>query len=68
MSPLTTNEGVEYLTRKEFARRINMTEEWVKDHCRTRESDPIPRVRFGKHVRFAWGSEEMKRWLERRKV
>jgi hypothetical protein len=35
---------------------------------RSRSIDPIPHVRFGKYVRFRWGSPELEDWAERRIV
>jgi len=33
----------------------------------SRASDPLPCIRFGKYVRFAWLSPELEQWLSRRR-
>jgi len=40
----------------------------VIPRVRSRSADPIPHVRFGKYVRFRWGSPELEDWAERRIV
>jgi hypothetical protein len=56
----------EYLDSAQFATRLNISESWVRDRVRTRATEPIPHVRFGKYVRFRWGSPELAIWAERR--
>jgi predicted DNA-binding transcriptional regulator AlpA len=56
----------EYLDSPQFAMRLNISESWVRDGVRTRATEPIPHVRFGKYVRFRWGSSELEIWAERR--
>jgi hypothetical protein len=56
----------EYLDCKELARRWNLPESWVREQVRSRTDDPIPHVRFGKYVRFRWGSPEIEEWAIRR--
>jgi len=58
----------EFLDCKELALRWNLPESWIRDQTRARSVDPIPRVQFGKYVRFRWGSPELKDWTERRIV
>jgi hypothetical protein len=68
-SPLTQQDsGIEYdlLDSAELAARLNISESWVRDQVRTRASDPIPHARFGRYVRFRWGSPELETWAERR--
>lgn len=48
--------------------KLNMPETWVREHVRERVADPIPHLKLGKYVRFAWGSPELAAWLERRMV
>lgn len=52
----------------ELARRWSLPESWVRGHVRDGVADPIPHVRFGRYVRFRWGSPELNSWLERRTV
>ena len=56
----------EFIDSKELASRLNLPESWVRDQVRRRATDPIPHLRFGKYVRFAWGSPELIEWLQRR--
>lgn len=51
----------------ELARRLTVPETWVREHVRSRVSDPIPHVRLGRYVRFEWGSPELEAWLARRR-
>jgi len=56
----------EYLDCKELAGRWNLPESWIREQVRSRTDDPIPHVRFGKYVRFRWGSPELGEWAVRR--
>lgn len=58
----------EFITSKELAARWNLPESWVREQVRTRSTDPIPHIRFGKYVRFRWGSPELEEWAKRRIV
>jgi hypothetical protein len=58
----------EFINSKELATRWNLPESWVREQVRTRSTDPIPHIRFGKYVRFRWGSLELEDWAERRIV
>ncbi len=58
----------EILDSKQLAARLNLPESWIRDQVRKRAEDCIPHLRFGKYVRFAWGSPELAGWLERRKI
>jgi hypothetical protein len=58
----------EYLDCHELASRLTVPETWVREHVRHGCLDPIPHVRFGKYIRFRWGSPELTVWLERRIV
>ena len=55
-----------YLDSGQFAARLNVAQSWVRDQVRSRAEEPIPHVRFGKYVRFRWGSPELEIWAERR--
>jgi hypothetical protein len=58
----------EYIDCKQLASKWNLPESWVRDQVRRRSADPLPHVRFGKYVRFRWGSPELEAWAERRIV
>ena len=51
-----------------LANRWYLPVSWVRDQVRRRSADPLPHVRFGKYVRFKWGSPELEAWAERRIV
>lgn len=57
-----------YITSKELAEYWHLPETWIREQVRNRSSDPLPHVRFGKYVRFRWGSPEIESWAERRIV
>ena len=59
---------VEIIDSRELARRWNLPESWIRDNVRRRSTDVIPHMRFGRYVRFEFGSEELQKWLRRRKV
>ena len=72
-SELAGNSGVlaaqyEFIDCKQLAVRWSVPETWVRERVRTRSDDPLPHVRFGKYVRFRWGSPELADWAERRIV
>jgi hypothetical protein len=58
----------EFIDSKELASRWNLPQSWVREQVRVRSADPLPHVRFGKYVRFRWGSPELEDWAERRIV
>jgi predicted DNA-binding transcriptional regulator AlpA len=68
VEPGAATADYEYLDSAQFAERLNISESWVRDGVRTRADEPIPHVRFGKYVRFRWGSPELEIWAERRMV
>jgi hypothetical protein len=61
--PLTAFEMIDCT---ELGKRWSLPASWVKEQTRSRAADPLPCVRFGKYVRFAWGSPELAEWLTRR--
>jgi hypothetical protein len=56
----------EFIDSKELASRWALPESWIREQVRSRAADPLPHVRFGKYVRFRWGSPELDGWAERR--
>jgi hypothetical protein len=58
---------IEILTAAELAARLKVRESWIVEQTKpSRASDPIPKIRFGKHNRYAWGSKAFMAWLARR--
>jgi hypothetical protein len=60
---LSLKPTFELIDADELARRLNLPVSWIRSHCRARTLDEIPTVRFGRYVRFRWGSAELERWL-----
>jgi hypothetical protein len=58
----------EFIDSKELASRWSLPESWIREQVRSRSADKLPHVRFGKYVRFRWGSPELEGWTERRIV
>ena len=58
----------EFIDCVELALRWSLPESWIRDQVRHRAADPLPHTRFGKYVRFRWGSPELEAWAERRIV
>ena len=50
----------------ELAKRWSVPESWIREQTRSRATDPLPCVRFGKYVRFRWQSPELEAWFIRR--
>lgn len=65
---INSPQRYEFIDSKELAARWNLPESWVREQVRTRSTDPTPHIRFGKYVRFRWGSPELEDWAERRIV
>jgi hypothetical protein len=57
---------VEIIDAGELASRLKLPKSWVLEGTRSRAVDPIPHLRFGRYVRFKWGSTELNDWLQRR--
>ena len=56
-----TVEGGQHdlIDSRELATRWSVPESWVRDGVRNRSEDRIPCVRFGRYIRFEWGSPEL---------
>lgn len=63
---ISTTIQIEYIDCRELASRWNLPVSWIREHVQPRYANPIPHVRFGKYVRFRWGSPELEEWAERR--
>jgi hypothetical protein len=57
----------ELIESDELAQRLNLPASWIRDQVRSRATDPIPCLRFGRYVRFQWGHPDLIEWLERRR-
>jgi hypothetical protein len=53
----------EVIDSEKLARRWVLPVSRVRSHVRNRVTDPIPHIRFGRYVRFRWGSPELEGWL-----
>ncbi len=59
----------EVIDSTELAKRLNVPESWIRSRTdKKRTSDPIPHFRLGRYVRFPWGSDELRDWLDRQLV
>lgn len=66
VSQQTITAAFELLTAEQLAVRLNLPESWVREMTRSRTSDPIPHLRFGRYVRFQWGAPQLADWIGRR--
>jgi hypothetical protein len=57
----------EIIDAPELAKRLNLPASWVRDQVRSRATDPIPCLRFGRYVRFDWNDPGLLEWLDRRR-
>lgn len=64
---IPTLSEFEKIDSAEFAKRISMTESWVRNQTRNNCHDPIPHVKLGRYVRFEWNSPELNAWWDRRR-
>ena len=62
---LPNDSSYEVIDSTELSKRWNLPESWIREQTRSRATDPLPCLRFGKYVRFAWGSSELTQWLNR---
>lgn len=63
----TESTAFEIIDATELARRWSLPASWIREQTRSRATDPLPCVRFGKYIRFSWGSPELEKWLNRRR-
>lgn len=68
VSNLQSGSICEIIDSVELARRWVLPTSWIRQQVRSRAADPIPHIRFGRYVRFRWGSPELNDWLQRRMV
>jgi len=53
----------EIIDSPELARRLGLPESWVRSHVRSRTTDEIPHLKFGRWTRFDWNSPELQEWI-----
>ena len=58
----------EVIDATELAKRWNLPAPWIREQTRSRAGDPLPCIRFGRYVRFEWGSPQLTPWFERRRT
>jgi hypothetical protein len=58
----------EIIDGHELAKRLALPYTWIMEQVRSRAAVKIPHLRFGKYVRFAWGSPELTKWMHDRHV
>jgi hypothetical protein len=63
----TKSTDFDLIDSAELSRRLNLPESWVRDQVRSRATDPIPHLRFGRYVRFQWAHPDLMQWLERKR-
>jgi hypothetical protein len=68
MAAASQRQQYEFIDCSELAARWCLPESWIRDQVRARATDTLPHIRFGKYVRFRWGSPELVDWAERRIV
>ena len=58
-----------FIDSDELSRRLNLPVSWIRDRVRRRHNPAtrIPHRRFGKYVRFEWGSPRLTEWLEKKR-
>ena len=59
----------ELIDSAQLAARLQVPESWVRNHTRERtpKDERIPCVRFGRYVRFEWGSPRLEQWVARKR-
>ena len=61
--------AVEVIDSAELAKRLNVPETWIRSRTNSKRTrDPIPHLRFGRYIRFPWGSDDLQEWLHRQLV
>ena len=54
----------EIIDSKKLAASWNVPESWIRNRTRANCAYPIPHIKFGKYVRFEWGSKPLKEWFK----
>lgn len=63
------NERPELIDSAELAARWRVPESWIRNRTRARTpgEERIPCLRLGRYVRFAWGSQDLENWLQKKR-
>jgi hypothetical protein len=63
------NGAAEIIDSAELATRWRVPESWIRNRTRNRtpKEERIPCLRFGRYVRFEWGSPQLAEWLEKKR-
>lgn len=58
---------IEIVDAPELAKRWKVPESWIRSHSRERcpKDQRVPCVRFGRYLRYEWGSAALEAWLMR---
>lgn len=69
MSQNGGNGGPEIIDSAELAARLRVPESWIRNRTRARtpREERIPCIRFGRYVRFEWGSPQLSEWLAKKR-
>ncbi len=69
MSKSVANGSSEVIDSRELAARWQVPESWVRNRTRARtpREERIPCLRFGRYVRFEWGSPQLSEWLAKKR-
>ncbi len=65
-----SGRSFELIDSAELANRWRVPESWIRSHSRVRtpKDERIPCVRFGRYVRFEYGSPQLEEWLARQRA
>ena len=64
-----TSANVPHLVSlKQLAEIWQMPYSWLKEACRSRSADPLPRYQFGRYARVDLNDPELGAWLNRRRA
>jgi hypothetical protein len=58
--------AIEIIDAPELAKRLHVPTSWVRQRAtspRFSSEQRIPHVKFGRYIRFRWGSAELDAWL-----
>jgi len=58
------NFRFEIIDSKQLALNWKVPESWIRNRTRANCVSPIPHIKFGKYVRFEWGSKPLKDWFK----
>jgi hypothetical protein len=61
--------GIEVIDSEELAARLKLPESWIRSRARSRtpKHQRIPCVKFGRYIRFEWGSAQLSDWISKQR-